>query len=46
MRRFMISDTEFYDRFLTMKESEMLLREREVEALESIAEYLKTIANK
>lgn len=46
MSRFMISNTEFYGRLLKLKETETALKEREVVALETIAESLKTIAKK
>lgn len=39
--RLMISHSEFYNRLLKAKEKEALLKEREVKALESIAESLK-----
>jgi hypothetical protein len=42
----MISNTKFYGIFLKMKENEILLKEREVKALETIAESLKEIAKK
>lgn len=44
--RLMISHSEFYNRLLKAKEKEALLKEREVKALESIADSLKTISNK
>ena len=46
MSRFMISNTEFYDRLLKLKESETALKEREIIALETIAESLKEMAKK
>lgn len=42
----MISHSEFYNRLLKAKEKEALLKEREVKALESIADSLKIISDK
>ncbi len=46
MGRFMITDTEFYDKLLKIKEKELLLKEREAEALEIIADSLRKIAGR